>query len=82
VCGPVNVKRRYRELTWTDAETALDPDQWMQRAPLHQGSWWPSWQAWLAARSGPCNAPPPALGNRPAGYGILGDAPGEYVLQR
>ena len=82
VCGPVNVKRRYRELTWTDAETSLHPDQWMQQAPLHQGSWWPSWQAWLAARSGPSEAALPALGNQSAGYGILGDAPGDYVLQR
>jgi polyhydroxyalkanoate synthase len=82
VCGPVNPKRRYREFTWTNADAWLDPDQWLQQAPLHQGSWWPSWQAWLAARSGPSEAALPALGNRSAGYGILGEAPGDYVLQR
>jgi polyhydroxyalkanoate synthase len=82
VCGPVNVRRRYREFTWREAETSLDPDQWMQLAALHQGSWWPSWQAWLAAHSGPCDAALPTLGNQSAGYGILGDAPGNYVLQR
>lgn len=82
VCGPVNPKRRYRELTWKNAESSLDPGQWMQQATLHQGSWWPSWQEWLAARSGPSDAPVPNLGNESAGYGIQGDAPGDYVLAR
>jgi polyhydroxyalkanoate synthase len=82
VSAPVNPKRRYRELTWKDAQTTLDPDEWMQQAVLHQGSWWPAWTAWLAAHSGPCDAPLPSLGNQSAGYGIVGDAPGNYVLER
>jgi polyhydroxyalkanoate synthase len=82
VCGPANPKRRYREMTWKNAERSLDPEQWMQQAALHQGSWWPAWQAWLAARSGTGDAPPPNLGNQSAGYGIVGDAPGAYVLER
>ena len=82
VCGPENPKRRFRELTWEDAVTTLTPDEWLERAWLQQGSWWPSWQAWLAAHSGPLSAPPPSLGNAAAGYGICGDAPGNYVLQR
>ena len=82
VCGPVNPKRRYRELTWTNADSSLNPDQWLQQATSHEGSWWPSWQAWLAAHSGPSDAPLPPLGNQSAGYGILGDAPGGYVLER
>jgi len=82
VSGPVNPKRRFRELTWKDAQTSLDPDEWMQQAALHQGSWWPAWAAWLAAHSGPSDAPLPGLGNPSAGYGIVGDAPGNYVLER
>ncbi|MHB8720830.1 MAG: PHA/PHB synthase family protein [Steroidobacteraceae bacterium] len=82
VSGPVNPKRRYRELTWKDAQTSLAPDEWMQQAVLHQGSWWPAWAAWLAAHSGPRDAPQPVLGNQSAGYGIIGDAPGNYVLER
>jgi polyhydroxyalkanoate synthase subunit PhaC len=82
VSGPINPKRRFRELTWKDAAGALSPEQWMQQAVLTQGSWWPAWQAWLAAHSGPADAPPPNLGNPSAGYPILGPAPGEYVLQR
>ena len=82
VSGPVNPKRRFRELTWKDAQTSLDPDEWMRQAVLHQGSWWPAWSAWLAAHSGPSDAPLPGLGNPSAGYGIVGDAPGNYVLER
>jgi polyhydroxyalkanoate synthase subunit PhaC len=82
VCGPDNPRRRFRELTFEDVGTELSPDEWLQRSWLQQGSWWPSWQAWLAAHSGPADAPTPALGNAAAGYPVLGDAPGTYVLQR
>jgi polyhydroxyalkanoate synthase len=82
VCGPENPKRRFRELTFEDTDTVLTPDEWLQRAWLQQGSWWPSWQAWLAAHSGPLDAPCPGLGNAAAGYPDLTDAPGTYVLQR
>jgi polyhydroxyalkanoate synthase len=82
VCGPENPRRRFRELTFEDADTSLSPDDWLQRAWLQQGSWWPSWQAWLAAHSGPLDVRPPDLGNAAAGYPILDDAPGRYVLQR
>ncbi|MGE3376589.1 MAG: PHA/PHB synthase family protein [Vicinamibacteria bacterium] len=53
----------------------VDPDAWLAQTPRRDGSWWPEWQAWLAARSG-APAAPPAPGRS------LGDAPGEYVLQR
>jgi polyhydroxyalkanoate synthase len=82
VCGPVHPRRRFRELTWKDASTTCAAAEWLDKATLHQGSWWPWWQEWLAAHSGAQNAPPPTLGNPAKGYGILGDAPGDYVLQR
>ena len=82
VCGPENPRRRFRELTFEDVEARLSPDEWLERAWLQQGSWWPSWQAWLVAHSGPRGAPLPSLGNAAAGFPILEDAPGSYVLQR
>jgi polyhydroxyalkanoate synthase subunit PhaC len=82
ISGPVHPKRRFRELAWKDAATTLEPDQWLSAAQLHQGSWWPFWQAWVADHSAPAQAPPPQLGNASMGYGILGDAPGGYVRQR
>ena len=81
VSGPVNPKRRFRELTWKNGET-LTPQEWMEKATLHQGSWWPHWHAWLAAHSGPADAPPPGFGNTASGYNVLADAPGEYVVRR
>jgi polyhydroxyalkanoate synthase len=82
VCGPENPKRRYRELTWKNAKDSLPPEAWLEQATLKQGSWWPSWQTWLATHSGPCEAKLPGMGNAEAGYEILADAPGGFVLQR
>src|ERR687890_1053440 len=38
---------------------ATTPEQWLQSATRHEGSWWPDWTAWLSARSGRKSAPPP-----------------------
>ena len=51
----------------------------MKQAPQKQGSWWPEWTAWLAARSGE-PVDPPAMGG--AEHAALADAPGSYVLQQ
>jgi polyhydroxyalkanoate synthase subunit PhaC len=82
VCGPVHPRRRFRELTWQDATSNLTAAEWFDKATLHQGSWWPWWLEWLSAHSGAQDAAPPALGNPAKGYKVLGDAPGDYVLQR
>jgi polyhydroxyalkanoate synthase len=82
VCGPVHPRRRFRELTWSDSHSSCEPAQWLEKSTLHQGSWWSWWQQWLTAHSGPQTSPPPNFGNPAAGINVLGDAPGEYVLQR
>ena len=55
----------------------ISAEDWRAQAAPHEGSWWPAWQAWLAAHSGkPVRAKPiPAKAS-------LGDAPGTYVMQR
>ncbi|OPY97943.1 poly-beta-hydroxybutyrate polymerase [Bradyrhizobium sacchari] len=51
-------------------------DEWLKLAPHVEGSWWPEWTQWLAARSGaPCG--PPSIGG--GGIDGLPDAPGDYV---
>jgi len=64
----------------------IGPDEWVKDAPRAEGSWWPEWTRWLAARSGePCE--PPRIGVAGAdGKSLsdsfsdsLPDAPGEYV---
>jgi polyhydroxyalkanoate synthase len=79
VSGAVNPKRRHRTLSWSDSATTLTPDQWLDAAKRQTGSWWPTWQQWLVARSASGRAPPPALGNVAAGLPPLRDAPGQYV---
>jgi polyhydroxyalkanoate synthase len=79
VSGAVNPKRRHRALRWNDAGSNLTPEQYLQHAEVRAGSWWPTWQQWLAEHSSPGRTPPPPLGNSSAGYPPLCDAPGGYV---
>ncbi len=54
----------------------VGPDEWLKLAPRVEGSWWPEWVQWLAARSGaPCDPPPIGAGSVDG----LPDAPGDYV---
>jgi len=54
----------------------VEPGLWAGRAPRHEGSWWPAWHAWLAARSSPPRRP-----HAVPARAVLGVAPGEYVRQ-
>ena len=80
VSGPVHPRRRHRLLTWLDATTTLTPQEWHQRAPLHEGSWWPSWEHWLTAHSAAKHVPARAIAAAGgSGGAALEDAPGQYV---
>jgi polyhydroxyalkanoate synthase len=82
VSGPSHPRRRHRLLTWHDATTSLPAAQWQENATLVAGSWWPSWQRWLAEHSTTQRIAPPTLGNAAQGYAPLCDAPGTYVHQK
>jgi len=56
----------------------IGPDEWVKVAPRSEGSWWPEWSQWLAARSGEL-CEPPRMGLAGADGKSLPDAPGEYV---
>jgi polyhydroxyalkanoate synthase len=77
---PGHPHRHFRLATKSHAQPYVDPDAWMARTPPRDGSWWPAFAAWLAARSGEPVAPPP-LG-REGRFAPLADAPGRYVLMR
>ncbi len=81
VCGPVHPKRHYRMRTRRLADPHLAPEDWMEAATKHDGSWWPAWQRWLVKHSGG-KGKPPAVGAPRKGYRVIDDAPGEYVRQR
>ena len=72
---PVSGKYGY----WTNDELPADPEQWLEAATHHDGSWWTDWAAWNAERSGPMvEARVPGSGDLPA----LEPAPGSYVKVR
>ena len=81
VCGPVHPKRHYRMKTRRLKDPYLAPEDWLEAATKHEGSWWPAWQQWLARHSGG-QVKPPATGAASKGYGVIEDAPGRYVRQR
>jgi polyhydroxyalkanoate synthase subunit PhaC len=81
VSGPVHPRRRHRVRTWSNATETLAPQTWLETTPPQAGSWWPTWQHWLAQHSSQAQVTPPPLGSA-AGYPPIADAPGEYVLER
>jgi polyhydroxyalkanoate synthase len=56
----------------------VGPDDWLKAAPRSEGSWWPEWTRWLAARSGEM-CEPPRMGAGSVDDRSLPDAPGDYV---
>jgi polyhydroxyalkanoate synthase len=81
VAGPVHPKRHYRIRTRRLADPHLAPEDWMEAATKHDGSWWPAWHRWLATHSSG-QGKPPAMGAPSKGYRVIEDAPGQYVRQR
>lgn len=80
IINPPNVKTsEFKSLVRSKCGHYYYPEQWLQRASSHEGSWWPHWSKWLKDRSGP-NTKPPAMGAM--GYPPLCDAPGTYVLKK
>jgi len=80
IVNPPGVQgRSYQALTQSQDIDYLDPEQWHASTPHYEGSWWPYWLSWLDQHSGkPTQSP--AMGA--AGYEVLCDAPGTYVLQK
>ncbi len=77
---PGHPRRSYRMATRQEGERYVSPDTWQAQTPRQEGSWWPTWQAWLAEHSGD-RVSPPAMGAPEKGYEPLLDAPGSYVFQ-
>jgi polyhydroxyalkanoate synthase len=79
VSEPGHDRRGFQVMSRQANDRYVDPETFLAQAPRRDGSWWPEWSAWLAARSGE-PGDPPAMGgpNRVT----LADAPGSYVLQQ
>jgi polyhydroxyalkanoate synthase len=75
VSPPGKANRRYQISTRSHQAPYIDPETWVASMPVHEGSWWPEWERWLAARAGDM-VTLPAMGK------ALCDAPGSYVLEK
>lgn len=76
VCPPGNAKSGY----FTNTSKPVSPDQWLQTAERHVGTWWDHCLAWLGDRSGKRVPAPSSLGG--ATHPPIGKAPGVYVLEK
>jgi len=77
VSEPGHPHRSYQMDSVDKGSGWTEPDEWVRKAPMHDGSWWEAMHAWLKKRSGKPVPPPPI---KPAS--IVCDAPGEYVMVR
>ena len=73
---PTNVKASFRHAT----DPSGSPQQFVEDAEQHQGSWWTHYADWLGARSGELRAATvdPGRGR----FQSLGAAPGTYVFDK
>ncbi|MGG7603387.1 PHA/PHB synthase family protein [Massilia sp. BKSP1R2A-1] len=73
VSPPGMPRRSYQVSVHPHQAPYQGPDAWQAGNPLHEGSWWPAWESWLARQAGPLTDPPAPVAG-PA-------APGNYVLE-
>ncbi|HYZ26843.1 MAG TPA: alpha/beta fold hydrolase, partial [Geminicoccaceae bacterium] len=79
IAGVVNPPTQQKYGYWTNDRLPPDPEDWLDGATEHPGSWWPDWAAWNAGKSGP------RVPTRQPGDGkleLLEDAPGTYARIR
>jgi polyhydroxyalkanoate synthase len=76
IAGVVNPPAANKYQHWTNEDLPETLEAWKRDATEHPGSWWPTWAAWLHARSGAMvDARRPAAGP----LSVIEDAPGSYV---
>ncbi len=75
IAGVVNPPEAKKYGYWTNDNLPENPDEWLDGATEHKGSWWPEWIKWLDQYAGEQIAP------RAVTDGIE-DAPGSYVKVR
>jgi len=79
IAGVVNPPAAGKYNHWTNTSMKKfpkKPEEWLAKAEMRPGSWWPEWQEWIAEHSdGTVPAREPGSGKLKA----IEDAPGSYV---
>ncbi|MDO7559634.1 MAG: class I poly(R)-hydroxyalkanoic acid synthase [Paracoccaceae bacterium] len=79
IAGIVNPPSKNKYGHYINDAPISTPDAFLDGAQFHAQSWWPTWAAWLAKRSGSMIS---ARQISDSGREILAQAPGEYVRKK
>jgi polyhydroxyalkanoate synthase len=79
IAGIVNPPAANKYGFYTNDDLSETPDEWLQDAEEHAGSWWPDWQSWVEQYAGD---KVPARVPGEGGLKPIEDAPGSYVKVR
>jgi polyhydroxyalkanoate synthase len=80
IAGVVNPASKNRRSYWIGSPYPGEPQEWLEQAVEHKGSWWPRWSQWLDAHGGEKRKAPARTGN--ARHRPVEAAPGRYVRHR
>jgi polyhydroxyalkanoate synthase len=81
VSEPGHHGRHYYVATRQPGDRYVDPETWLGRSTLKNGSWWTEWTVWLERYSDAERVAPPSMGSPRDGFAPLAPAPGTYVHQ-
>jgi polyhydroxyalkanoate synthase len=79
IAGVVNPPAAKKYGYWTNEALPPDPENWLEGAEKHDGSWWTDWRTWVAPHGGKMV---PARTPGDGALTPLEDAPGSYVKKR
>ncbi len=77
IAGVINPPAKKKYCYWVSNKLPPKPEDWLEGATQHLGSWWAHWHAWQQKRAGKKIAAPKRLGN--ARYKPIEKAPGRYA---
>lgn len=79
IAGIVNPPSKKKYGHYTNDDLSGTASDWMEGATFNEGSWWPTWDKWLASKSGklvPAESPGGDM------HPPICDAPGEFVRKK
>ncbi len=76
IAGVINPPAAKKYGYWTNDELPADPEDWLEDADYHQGSWWPHWNEWIKHYAGK-RVPARVPGD--GELDVIEPAPGRYV---
>jgi len=78
IAGIVNPPAAKRYYYLTNEAMPTTPEQWLEGAERHEGSWWEDWQAWMERQNAGEKVPARVPGERE--LKVIEDAPGSYAM--